>query len=156
MKTVTMAYIILLGMVLGAGLYAGVVVAPVTFGTEQWLGGEVLSRYQEGLIMTENFVRLAYVVTVTIVVVFLFEGYKYHTFQRENLTLLATFLVIASGSLFSFYYIPDIVAMQVMGEEMTQSEAFVNTHKGSEINFKLFVFAVLGLLIQNLRVKLTK
>ena len=40
---------------LGAGLFAGIVVAPVTFHTELWLGSEVLTQFQEGQIMTENF-----------------------------------------------------------------------------------------------------
>ena len=52
---VTMAYLILLGAMLGAGLFAGIVVAPVTFNTDQWIGSEVLTQFQEGQIMTENF-----------------------------------------------------------------------------------------------------
>ncbi|HHH37360.1 MAG TPA: DUF4149 domain-containing protein, partial [Epsilonproteobacteria bacterium] len=76
-KIATMAYLILLGVMLGAGLYAGIVVAPVTFHTQQWLGSDVLSRYEEGLIMTENFLRLSYLVDVVLVAIFLYEGYKY-------------------------------------------------------------------------------
>ena len=72
-----MVYLILLAGTLGAGLYAGIVVAPVTFHTELWLGSEVLSHFQEGLIMTENFVRLSYLVDFTLVAIFLYEGYKY-------------------------------------------------------------------------------
>ena len=150
-KLITIAYLILLGAVLGAGLFAGIVVAPVTFHTDTWLGSEVLSHYQEGLIMTQNFVKLSYLVNFALLAVALYEGYKYKKFERDTITQIATFFVIATGLLFSQYYIPDILTMQMAGEAMTQSEAFINTHKGSEINFKVFSLALLVLLIRNMQ-----
>lgn len=150
-RITTIAYLVLLGAVLGAGLFAGIVVAPVTFHTEIWLGSEVLSHYQEGLIMTENFVRLSYLVNVVLVAIALYEGYKYKKFERDTITQVATFFVFSTGLLFSQYYIPDILTMQMAGEAMTQSEAFINTHKGSEINFKIFSVALLVLIVQNMR-----
>ncbi len=150
-RMLTMAYLILLSAVLGAGLYAGIVVAPVTFHTDLWLGSDILTRFQEGQIMTENFLRLSYLVTVVIVAVVLYEGYKFKKFERDTLTNVAVFFVLATGLLFSQYYIPDIIAMQLQGEEMTKSVAFINTHKGSEINFKIFSVALLVLIVQNMR-----
>jgi hypothetical protein len=150
-RIATIAYLVLLGATLGAGLFAGVVVAPVTFHTEQWLGSEVLNRYQEGLIMTQNFVRLSYLVNFTLLAVFLYEGYKYKKFERDTITQVATFFVFATGLLFAHYYIPDILTMQMAGEEMTESAAFVSTHKGSEINFKIFSLALLVLMIRNMQ-----
>jgi uncharacterized membrane protein len=147
----TMAYLVLLAATLGAGLYAGIVVAPVTFHTEQWLGGEVLSHFQEGLIMTQNFVKLSYLVDVTVIAVALYEGYKYKKFERDTVTQIATFFTIATGLMFGHYYLPDILTMQMAGEEMTKSAAFIATHKGSEINFKIFSLALLVLIIQNMR-----
>lgn len=150
-RMATMAYIIFLSGVLGAFLYAGIVVTAVTFHTDAWLGAEVLTQFQEGQIMTENFVRLAYVVNVLIIAVVLYEGYKFKKFERDTLTHVAVFFVLATALLFAHYYIPDIVAMQAAGEEMTKTEAFVNTHKGSEINAKIFAVALLVLIIQNMR-----
>ena len=147
----TMAYLILLSAMLGAGLFAGIVVAPVTFNTDQWLGADILTRFQEGQIMTENFLRLSYLVNVVLVSVVLYEGYKFKKFERDTLTQVATFFVLATGLLFSQYYIPDIIAMQEQGVEATKSVAFINTHKGSEINFKIFSFALLVLIVQNMR-----
>ena len=146
-----MTYLIFLCGVLGAGLFAGIVVAPVTFHTEQWLGSEVLTQFQEGQIMTENFLRLSYLVNALLVSVVLYEGYKFKKFERDTLTHVATFLVLATGLLFSQYYIPDILAMQEQGVEATKSVAFINTHKGSEINFKIFSLALLVLIVQNMR-----
>jgi len=150
-RMTTLAYLVLLGATLGAGLFSGIVVAPVTFHTETWLGSEVLSHYQEGLIMTENFVRLSYLVNFTLLAVVLYEGYKYKKFERDTIMQVATFFVFATGLLFSQYYIPDILTMQLAGEEMTKSVAFINTHKGSEINFKIFSLALLVLLVRNMQ-----
>ncbi len=147
----TMAYLILLSAMLGAGLFAGIVVAPVTFNTDQWLGADILTRFQEGQIMTENFLRLSYLVNVVLVSVVLYEGYKFKKFERDTLTQVATFFVLATGLLFSQYYIPDIIAMQEQGVEATKSVAFINTHKGSEINFKIFSLALIVLIVQNMR-----
>lgn len=147
----TMAYLILLSAVLGAGLYAGIVVAPVTFNTDLWIGAELLTQFQEGQIMSENFLRLSYMVNVVIVAVVLYEGYKFKKFERDTVTKIATFFVLATGLLFSQYYIPDIIEMQAQGVKVTESIAFINTHKGSEINFKIFSLALLVLIIQNMR-----
>jgi len=146
-----MTYLIFLSAVLGAGLFAGIVVAPVTFHTEQWLGTEVLTQFQEGQVMTENFLRLSYLVNLLLVSVVLYEGYKFKKFERDTLTQVATFFMLATGLLFSQYYIPDIIAMQEQGVEATKSVAFINTHKGSEINFKIFSVALLVLIVQNMR-----
>lgn len=147
----TIAYIITLGVVLGAGLYAGIVVAPTLFNSEVLLGSELLSNYQEGILMTQNFLKLAYMVNFMIFFVLVYEMIKWKSFESDKFTLIATFLVVATGLLFTSYYVPDIVEMQLAGEAMTQSEAFQNTHVGSEIDFKIFTFATLALLILNLR-----
>ena len=148
---VTMAYLMFLSAVLGMMLYAGIVVTAVTFHTDAWIGVELLTQFQEGQIMTENFSRLSYVVNVLIVAVVLYEGYKFKKFERDTVTKVVTFFVLATGLLFSQYYIPDILAMQVQGEEMTKSVAFLNTHKGSELNSKIFALALIVLIVQNMR-----
>ena len=147
----TIAYIITLGTVLGAGLFAGMVVAPTTFHTETLLGAEILSNFQEGLIMTVNFQKLGYAVNFMVFFVLLYEVIKWKNFESDKFTTIAMFLVVTTGLLFTSYYIPDIIQMQQAGELMTQSDAFINTHKGSEINFKIFAFATLALLILNLK-----
>lgn len=148
-RNITMIYLIFLAALLGASLYAGIVVAPVTFGTEGILGSEILSRFQEGMIMTQNFVKLSYVVTLGVVVAFLYESYKYKKGERDIWTFVALFLVVTSGLMFSYYYLPDIILMQEAGEAMTQSDIFAKVHKASEINFKIFAFGLLLLLVRN-------
>lgn len=150
-RMTTMAYLILLAGTLGAGLYAGIVAAPVTFHTDLWLGSEVLSHFQEGLIMTENFIRLSYLVDFTLVAIFLYESYKYKMFERDSITTLAALITIASGLFFGHYYLPDILTMQLAGEVMTQSDAFASMHRASEIDFKIFSLALLVLIVRNMQ-----
>jgi len=150
-RMTTMAYLILLAGTLGAGLYAGIVVAPVTFHTDLWLGSEVLSHFQEGLIMTENFIRLSYLVDFTLIAIFLYESYKYKMFERDSMTTLAALIAIASGLFFGHYYLPDILTMQLAGEVMTQSDTFASMHRASEIDFKIFSVALLVLIIRNMQ-----
>jgi hypothetical protein len=150
-RMTTMAYLMFLSAVLGMILYAGIVVTSVTFNTDLYVGAELLTQFQEGQVMTENFLRLSYVVNVLLVVVILYEGYKFKKFERDTVTKVATFFVLATGLLFSQYYIPDIISMQEQGEAMTESVAFLNTHKGSELNLKIFALALLVLIVQNMR-----
>jgi len=150
-RILTMIYLILLSAILGAMLYAGAVVTSVIFHSNLYLGADILTRFQEGQIMTEIFLRLSYAVNIMLVAIILYEGYKFKKLERDTWTQITSFLVLASGLLFSQYYIPDIIAMQNMGVEMTQSEAFQNTHKGSELNSKLFAFSLLALIILNMR-----
>ena len=147
----TMIFIITLGTVLGAGLLAGIVVAPTIFHSEVLLGSELLTRFQEGLLMTQVFERLAYVVNFLVVIAILYEAIKFKAFENTRWSLMFTFLVAASGLLFTSYYIPQILEMQALGEAATNSEIFANVHKGSELNFKLFAFSTLGLLILTLK-----
>ena len=147
----TITYIIILATVLGAGLLAGVVVAPTIFHSEVLLGSELLSQFQEGLLMTQVFERLAYVVNVLVIVVILYEIIKYKAFESDRWSLMTTFLVAGTGLMFTSYYIPDILEMQALGEAKTKSMEFIHTHKGSEINFKIFAFSSLALLILNLK-----
>ncbi len=145
-KIITLIYIIILGTTLGAGLYAGIVVAPVTFNSELYLQSELLTRFQEGLIMSENFQRLGFLVTFTVIFVALYEGYKYKMYDRDIFITIPAFIVITTGLLYAHYYIPQILELQKIGESITKSKVFENTHFASEIDFKLFALALLILL----------
>lgn len=150
-RILTMIFIIMLATTLGAGLLAGVVVAPTIFHSEALLGSALLTQFQEGLLMTQVFERLAYLVNVLVVVVILYEVIKYKAFESDRWSLMTSFLVAGTGLMFTSYYIPDILEMQMLGEAKTKSMEFINTHKGSEINFKIFAFSSLALLILNLK-----
>ncbi len=147
----TVFYLMILGMVLGAIVYAGAVAAPVIFGSEQWLHGAVLSPYQEGLMMTQNFVRLGYMITGMMIVVALYEGYRFKMGEHGKLEQAVTVMVLASGALFSFYYLPTMLHMQLLGAAATQTEAFIHTHVASTIDVAILALAILVLMIVNMR-----
>ena len=150
-RFMTMVYIISLGAVLGAVVYAGAVVAPNIFHSELIFGKEIISNYQEGLIMTQNFLKLGYFVNFVVFFILLYEAIKWKTFESDRWTLIFSFLAVSSGLLFSSYYIPSIIQMQQKGEAITASEIFKNTHFASELDFKLFAISILALLILNLK-----
>ncbi len=149
-KYITIAYLLVLTITLGASIFAGAVVAPTIFHSEKFLGGEILSHYQEGLLMTQNFVKLSYLVNISILAVIFYEGYRFKSFERDGIALLSAVLVVLSGLLFAHYYMPWILELQAKGEVATQSKIFENAHFASEIDFKLFSFALLVLIVRNI------
>ncbi len=149
-KNISIAYFILLGITLGSVLFSGAIVAPTIFHTDLLIGENTLNRFQEGLIMTSIFVKLSYIVNITILAVVFYEGYRFKNFERDSIALLSAVTSVLSGMLYSFYYMPQILEMQSEGEEITQNKVFENTHFASELDFKLFALAILILLIRNL------
>jgi len=147
----TITYLIMLGAVFGASIYAGAVVAPTIFHSEVFFGGEIISNFQEGLLMTSNFEKLGVFVTIMVFFALFYEATKWKSFESDRWTLISLFFFVTSGLLFSGFYIPDIISMQLQGEAMTQSEKFKNVHFASEFDFKLFAFSALALLILNLK-----
>jgi hypothetical protein len=153
-KYFTILYLLILGVVLGATIYAGAVVAPVTFHSEKWLGGELLSRFQEGLIMTENFIRLGYFILFAMIVIFIYEGYQYKRFNRDLIKTLSALGAIMSGALFKYFYMDSIIQMQMQGESVVESTIFENMHKGSEIALTLFMVFIAILFVRTLQKEL--
>ena len=150
-KTIKAIYLLIIGITIGASLYAGAVVAPVTFHSEKWLGSELLSRFQEGLIMTHNFIGLGYFILVSMIAIFLYEGYKYKSFNRDPYTIIASLGAIMSGALFKFFYMDSIINMQKEGESIVNSKIFENMHKGSEIALIIFMISLITIFIRNVQ-----
>jgi len=150
-KTIKAIYLLIIGITIGASLYAGAVVAPVTFHSEKWLGSELLSRFQEGLIMTHNFIGLGYFILVSMIAIFLYEGYKYKSFNRDPYTIIASLGAIMSGALFKFFYMDSIINMQKQGQSVVNSKIFENMHKGSEIALVLFMIFLITIFIRDVQ-----
>lgn len=144
-KQLEIFYMFVLLITLGAVLTSGIFVASTIFNSSSVFGLKLLSHYQEGLLMTEIFLKLNYLIHFCIFLILLFELYRFKSFDRDNVLLVAMIIAVFSGLLFTQYYTPDILAMQTQGAEATQSAAFEAVHKGSEFAFKLFAVA-LGIL----------
>ncbi|MGM0533718.1 MAG: DUF4149 domain-containing protein [Campylobacterota bacterium] len=150
-KNLTIAYIALLFITLGAVLAAGAFAAPVVFNAQAVLGSGVLSHYQQGLIMTEIFLRLNWLLHLCVLAILLMELYRYKSFQRDFWLLVPAFVAVFCALLFTQYYTPDILAFQAKGPEATQTGAFEAVHKGSELAFKLLAAALAVLGVRNVQ-----
>ena len=145
-KKLWIPYMILLGTTLGASLCAGVFAAPVIFHADELLGGGVLSHYQEGVIMTQIFLKLGWLVNLTCAAILVAEGYHFLRFYRDQITFYSAFVTVWTGFMFTLYYMPQIVEFQRQGESILSNEVFQNTHMMSEWDFKIFVVALTILL----------
>lgn len=152
LKWIDIFYIALLGITLGAVLTLGAFVAPTIFKSEMYIGKEILTHYQEGLLMTTIFLKTNNLLNFTAIVILLREGYSYKLFQRDKIVLASALTAVFAIFMFTLVYTPDIVAYQAAGEEMTKSEIFDNIHKGSEIDFGLLAVSLLVLLVRRLQI----
>jgi ABC-type multidrug transport system permease subunit len=154
-KGLFISYIIYLGFCVGAISIAGAITAPVVFNANDYLGADILSKFQSGLIMTEIFVKLNYLIFGLAFFVMFMEMKDYLNFKRDYISLLFMFLIVCTSLLFVLYYTPYILQAQQIGEEFTKSEAFSGMHKGSELDFKILLISTFGLLVRKL-IKATK
>ncbi|MCF6200766.1 MAG: DUF4149 domain-containing protein [Hydrogenimonas sp.] len=145
-KFLWIPYLMLLGITLGVGLSVGVFAAPVIFNADDLLGSGVLTHYQEGLIMTQIFLKSNIVVTITCIAILVAEGYHFIRFYRDPITFYSAFVTVWSGFMFTLYYTPQIVEFQAQGESILENELFQKAHIASEWDFKIFVVALAILL----------
>ncbi|WP_261817795.1 DUF4149 domain-containing protein [Vibrio gallicus] len=144
-------YILFLTVVVGFSLFAGAVVAPVIFNSALFLSEPLLSRFQEGLLMTEVFVRLSYPLALLCVLSLVYEVYQFVTVKTDWWALLSMFVMVTTGLLFCFYFVPQIVELQSQGALVTQSGGFATLHKISEVSFKITVLSGIILIYRRLK-----
>jgi hypothetical protein len=117
-RIATMAYLIFLGAVLGAVVFGLVAIVPVELEALRWA--------VYGLML----------------VVALYEGYKYKMGERDKPTSTATLAVLMSGVLFVGYYLPDTLHAQ---GEVTSGTI------GAMISLGVLALAVGVLMVLNMR-----
>lgn len=150
MRTISIFYVIVLTSVIAFSLFAGAVVAPVIFNSSSWVGEPILNRFQEGLMMTEVFVRLSYPLVVVCVFSMGYELFNYWKKESDWIALISMSLMVGTGLLFGFYFIPEILHLQSQGPTVTQSPVFSAIHKTSELCFKITVLSGLVLVFRNI------
>lgn len=144
-------YLLLVAMTLGGVLTLGIFVTATIFHSDSYLVGTMLDHYNEGVLMAEIFRRFSYFISFIVLVIFAFEGNEYKHGRRDNWAMISAFFVISTAMMFSAIYTPKILAMQALGAEATQSEAFESLHFGSEIDFKILALALGVLFIRRMR-----
>ena len=137
-------------MSLGAVLVLGIIVAAVVFNTDKLPMEILVDRYNAGIIMGEIFHRFSYWTYFLAAFVGLYEAYMYKTGQRDAIVFAAALGVIFSSLMFSGVYSPKILEMQAKGIQATQSDAFENLHRASEIDFKILAVGLIVLFVRRL------
>lgn len=123
----------------------GALVAPVMFHSEELIE-QAISHYSQGLIMQEIFFRSQYILLALGLAIFTYELYDYRQGRRDGIVLASAFAVIFTIGMFSFYYIPEMLVLQQAHQ--TDTDAFKSLHLGSELDFKIMLFALIILLLR--------
>ena len=152
LKWIDIVYIILLGITLGTVLTLGAFVAPVIFQSQEYIGKEILTHYQEGLLMSAIFIKSNYLLNFTALAIIVRESFDFKLFKRDKIVLAAASTAVFAAFMFTLYYTDNIIAYQAAGEEMTRSIAFENLHKGSEIDFALLAISLTILLARRVQI----
>jgi len=150
MKSIIVVYLLCLGMMIGLELAAGAFVAPVIFFPQKLLGEGVLTHFQSGLLMTEIFLRMNFLLVFFSVISFLFELVTWilKAKSSDKVSILFSVTALVLTTLFVYYYTPFIVAAQSLGEIETASEAFRAMHKQSEWVMKSLMMVQIGLFVR--------
>jgi len=144
-------YLLMVAATLGAVLVLGIFVAPVIFHSGAFVPGDLLSRYEEGMLMGEIFRRFGYWAYAMALVILIFEGSEYRRRRRDKWAMMSALLAVATLLMFAAVYIPKILAMQAEGADATASAAFASLHSASEIDFKLLAAALAVLFVRRMR-----
>ena len=144
------SYLLFIAMSLGAVIVLGAIVAPVVFHSDRYLVGMLIDHYNMGIIMGEIFHRFSYWIYALALYIAVYEAYMYKQGQRDALLFAAAFASLFTALLFSAVYAPQILVMQSMGKEATQSDTFAHIHMASEIDFKILAVALAVLFVRRL------
>lgn len=146
-RIIDVCYTIILGTILGASFALGAFVAPTIFNSEVILSGKLLSHYQEGLVMTEIFIRYCYLLNITVGVILVWEGIRFFVFKKKDyLQFLSASVVAITGLLFTSYYTPEIIQAQNGGPSATATETFQSLHQSSVTDFSFLLVSLVVML----------
>ena len=140
----------------GICLSIGILVIPVIFNSGQYLSSVDLSNFEEGLLMSGVFYRFKIFISFIALIVFIFEFYFFIKIKKDWLSIIFSFLFIASALSFSYYYFPYINNEIKKGEEFTKNDEFKTIHKNSENATKIFTMSLLVLAIRKTYMKKNK
>ncbi len=147
-KIVDVFYIILLGTALGSTFALAAFVAPAIFHSDIALGREILSHFQEGLVMTAVFKKYCALLNVIVIAILVKEGVELAIYKKKDYFRVGTALVVTISSLlFTSYFTPKIIEAQAEGQRViTQSGLFEPMHRASVFDFSVILVSLAVLL----------
>ena len=148
-RSVMCVYLVLLGMAIGVEIAAGAFIAPVIFFPQKYLGDDVLSHFQSGILMTQVFLKMNLFIGFITLFSVIYEVQVWMSHKRSDIIALSFSLIMAlMTGLFLFYYTPFIVHAQQLGALETATEAFSTMHKESEWVMKILMVSQFGLFLR--------
>lgn len=137
----------LLASIIGVELILGIVVAPTIFFPQNLIEEGVLSHFQSGLMMTQIFIKMGYLLIFVSVVNFLYEIYslikdeiKFQIkFQIKFSKFMLSLLILILSLIFVFYFTNTIIELQNLGENATKTQEFISIHNASEVVIKIIL-----------------
>ncbi|EJY8490394.1 DUF4149 domain-containing protein [Campylobacter coli] len=133
----------LLAAMIGIELILGIVVAPVIFYPANLIGEGVLSHFQSGLMMTQIFIKMGYLLIFVSIINLLFEIYSFAKedmkFQIKFSKLMLTILILILSLVFVLYFTNTIIELQNLGEQATKSQEFLSIHNASKVVIKIIL-----------------
>ncbi len=106
----------LLASIIGVELILGIVVAPTIFFPQNLIGEGVLSHFQSGLMMTQIFIKMGYLLIFVSVVNFLYEIYSLikdeMKFKIKFSKFMLSLLILILSLIFVFYFTNTIIELQ--------------------------------------------
>ena len=136
-------HLFLLAAMIGVELILGVVVAPVVFYPQSLIGENVLSHFQSGLMMSDIFVKMGYVLLVVALFNALYELINFfkkeEKFQLRFSKFALSIIVLILALFFVFYFTAYILEAQKMGESVIKTAEFQSMHEASEVVIKIIV-----------------
>lgn len=120
----------------------GAMVAPIIFHSEIIFGVKLLARYDAGLMMSEIFSRFNYILLTTAALTIAFEGFLAANKKNTPIMMIISGINVAAIGVYAFYFTPQIIAYQAMGEAAIRSADFETLHKLAEIDFKILLFTL--------------
>ena len=134
-------HLFLLAAMIGVELILGVVVAPVVFYPQDLIGENVLSHFQSGLMMSDIFVKMGYVLLVVALFNALYELINFfkkeEKFQLRFSKFALSIIVLILALFFVFYFTAYILEAQKMGESVIKTAEFQSMHDASEVVIKI-------------------
>ncbi len=136
-------HLFLLAAMIGVELILGVVVAPVVFYPQSLIGENVLSHFQSGLMMSDIFVKMGYVLLAAALFNALYELINFfkkeEKFQLRFSKFALSIIILILALFFVFYFTAYILEAQKMGESVIKTTEFQSMHEASEVVIKIIV-----------------